>query len=73
MGFVSRKRQRGTSGQGILVQIQAIGLVISLKPGIPCLRFGLTKKNQLLARDFAQTRSPSLALRANEEKPTLGS
>jgi len=41
--LVSPKRQRGTTGQGIAEQIQAVGLVISLKPVVPRWRFGLTK------------------------------
>jgi len=33
--LISPQRQQGTTGQGILVQIQTIGLVISLKPVVP--------------------------------------
>ena len=57
--LVSPKRQRGTTGQGIREQIQAIGLVISLKRVARHSRFWLMK-----------TKRPSLALPANEEPLT---
>ena len=41
--LISPQRQQGTTGQGIAVQIQAVGLVISLKLVVPRWRFGLTK------------------------------
>ena len=44
--LVSPKRQRGTTGQGFREQIQAISVMISLKPVVPRWRFGLTKPTE---------------------------